>query len=316
MSKWRQDPNAYYLRYLSDNKIGDEPQNQAMAVGSAFDAYVKSFLYEHLFGPPSAPGNDETFDKERIFTEQVEPQNRDFARDVGDYLFGQYRKLGALDQLMLDLGRCKGKPRFEMDIRGKASVGRNGVVKEVPFRVKPDLCYVNEQDATVVFDWKVNGYMSQGKSPTPGFVRARRSGELPWAHAKCKLGTHKGLTVNVANGLEVYDEDWARQCSVGGWMFGCQIGSDFVACIHQLACKPRDVGKPTITVAEHVGFVTPSFQWALFDEAVALWEAINSDHVFRHLSIEDSKALCDVLDQRKATLAAGSQGFLAPILDD
>lgn len=336
ISKWTLDPNAYYIKYLSDCKMKDEPQTDAMSVGSAFDAYVKSFLYEHLFGKPSKPGNDASFEKDKIFEEQVQPHNRDFARGAGEHLFNTYRQLGALDQLMLDLGRSKGPPRFEMDIRGSASFGKNGVIKSIPFRVKPDLCYVNEHDATVIFDWKVNGYCAKGGvSPMQGFVRARRSGKLNWTHDECKLETHKGLLVNVLKGLEGYNEEWARQCAVGGWMFGQDVGAQFVVCIHQLACRPG-VGKPNITVAEHVGFVTKEFQESTFEAAAAMWDAIDTKqhvpdcnrpaatdpvqcscplHVFRHLPLADSVEMCKMLDQRRETLSLGPQGFLAPFLD-
>lgn len=315
MSKWALDPNAYYLRYLSDNRLPEEPQNQAMSVGSAFDAYVKSFLYERLFGKPSAPGNDPAFERERIFEDQVQAHNRTFAAQAGEHLFNSYRRLGCLDDLMLSLGRTKGKPRFEMDIRGVATHSHEGTVRKVPFRVKPDLCYVNEHDAVVVLDWKVNGYLSQGVSPTPGFVRARRDGKLPWAHEACKLSTYRGLEVNVAKGLEGYNEEWARQVAIGGWMFGCDVGSQFIVVVHQLTCRPG-IGKPNVTVAEHVGFVSPGYQEMLFKVAVEMWDAISSDHVFRHLSKEDSLAMCQLLDQRKETLAAGPRGFVAPALDD
>jgi hypothetical protein len=311
MSKWAVDPNAYYLRYLSDNKLPSEPQTKAMAVGSAFDAFVKAFLFEHIFGK-----TDPRFEKQAIFEDQVEPHNRDWAQDAGEHLFKWYRHLGALDDLMLQLGKTKGPPKFEMDIRGRVSSGHGATVLSVPFRVKPDLCFVNEHDATVVLDWKVNGYESKsGVSPMKGFVRARRSGKLPWTHDDCKLESWRGLLVNTAEGLEKYNEGWATQCIVGGWCFGMSVGSQFVLSIHQLACRPG-VGKPNLTVAEHQGFAGPMFQTAVFTGAHAMWEAINSDWVFRNLSKEDSAELCRVLDQRRDTLAMGPQGFISPATED
>lgn len=338
MSKWAEDPNAYYLKYLSDNPIPQEPQTQAMSVGSAFDAFVKSHLYEALFGSPSAPGNDARFAHEAIFEDQVDPHNRDWARKAGEHCFTMYRTLGALDGLMMDLGRSNGTPKFEMDVRGPVTLGKNGVVQSVPFRVKPDLHYVNEHGAFVILDWKVNGYCSaSGRSPTQGFVRARRPGKMPWTHDDCTLSTEKGLFINIKKGLEMYDHEWARQCSVGAWVCGAPVGTNFICVIHQLACAPVAGGAPKITVAEHAGHVTPAYQEFIHQEAAKMWSAIVDQvhqpgctglvnpvtsekmacacprHVFRNLNLQDSIALCELLDKRKES--ASRSRFVNPALD-
>lgn len=349
MSKWNEDPNLYYLKYLSNSTQPEERQTAPMAVGSAFDAFIKSHLYEMLFGSPSAAGNDARFTKDAIFEEQVEPHNRDESRIAGEHCFSAYRLLGALDALMIDLGRAKGPPKFEMDVRGGVSYGREDVIHSVPFRVKPDLHYINEHGAFVIFDWKVNGYYSRhGKSPTPGFVRARRYGKMPWTHDDCDLGTFKGIIINTRKGLEAYDSEWARQCAVGAWVCGAKVLDDFVCVIHQLACAPNGL-KPKITVAEHAGHVTLAYQEQIHEEATQMWDAITrvvhdcgrahaacegqgciecamwvgeknhwvlndcacQPHVFRKLSLQDSRALCDLLDQRKEIVA----DTLNPALD-
>lgn len=347
MSKWAENPQGYYLRYLSDVAQPEEPQTQAMSVGSAFDAYVKSHLYEALFGSPSATGNDPRFTRQAIFEEQVDPHNRDFAKEAGEHCFTWYRLLGALDGLMIDLGKANGKPKFEMDVRGQVSYGRFNEVsgakdaaRSVPFRVKPDLHYVNEHGAFVILDWKVNGYLSaSGRSPTKGFVRARRQGKMPWTHDEAKFGTHKGLLINVAKGLEGYDPEWARQCAVGAWVCGSGVGSDFVAVIHQLACRAGKP-KPAITVAEHAGHVSPAYQELIHEEAVKMWAAISEQvhqpgctgfinpttnqripcecpkHVFRQLSLGDSVALCKNLDQKHEVATMSHNQFIGPALDD
>lgn len=341
MSKWAEDPNAYYKKYLSDMAEEDQPQTQAMAVGSAFDAFVKSHLYEALFGSPSAAGNDARFTKDAIFEDQVDAHNRDFGRKAGEVCFAQYRMLGALDGLMVTLGRSKGPPKFEMDVRGPVSYGRNGIVQTVPMRVKPDLHFINEHDAFVILDWKVNGYCSNsGRSPTQGFVKARRKGKMPWTHDDAKLGTHKGVMINVAKGLEAYDAEWARQCSVGAWVCGSPVGSDFVAIIHQLACAPG-VGTPKITVAEHAGHVSPAYQELIHEEAVKMWTAITQKfhgpgcwkdvedtdaryyltcecpkHVFRRMPMEDSIKNCQLLDRRQEAAQQSRNQFINPALEE
>jgi hypothetical protein len=238
-----------------------------------------------------------------------------------------YRLLGALDGLMIDLGRSKGPPKFEMDVRGKISHGRNSVVNEVPFRVKPDLHFINEHGAFVILDWKVNGYCSpSGRSPTPGFVKARRQGKLHWTHDDCTLGTHKGLIVNTKKSLELYDSEWARQCSIGAWVCGAPVISNFVSIIHQLACLKSTGSGPRITVAEHAGFVSPDYQDSLHAEAYKMWSAIHDRihvagcnqascncprHIFRSIPLEDSIALCKILDK-----GTGGRSSISPALEE
>lgn len=300
MTKWAEDPAKYYLQYLSDHPLPKEPQSLPMAVGSAFDAYVKSFLHEHLFGK----GADSRFEFDAIFEAQVEPQHRDETKKAGDHCLGYYRRSGALAGLMTMLGKTVGKPRFEMDVRGVVSAGRVGEVKGVPFRVKPDLFFVNEQDAHVILDWKVNGYCSpSGKSPMKGYVKLRADTKRDSSHAEAKLGYHKGVLINEANGLEAYSEEWARQCSVGSWMCGEEVGAKFIAVIHQLVCKPGAISMaPRIWIAEHSSFVSKAYQDQIHREAVALWETIHSKHVFRNMSEEESIARCALLDQRRESM--------------
>src|SRR6185295_1201756 len=186
----------------------------------------------------------------------------DFARKAGEHCFSTYRLLGALDGLMIDLGKSKGPPKFEMDMRGTVSFGRGATVRNIPFRVKPDLHYVNEHGAFVILDWKVNGYLSaSGVSPTKGFVRARRSGKLPWSHDECTFATHKGLLINQKT-LDRFDPGWAVQCMIGAIVCGAPVGGDFVAVVHQLACR-----QGRLTVAEHAGHVSTEFQDATLESA-------------------------------------------------
>lgn len=332
MSKWAEAPQEYYKRYLSDVSDEKEPQTQPMSVGSAFDAFVKSTLYEGLFGSPSAPGNDPRFARDAIFEDQVAPHNRDWARVAGEWCLSQYRQLGALDGLLVDLGRSKGPPKFEMDVRGSVSYGRDGIIRSVPFRVKPDLHFVNEHGAFVILDWKVNGYCSaSGQSPTKGFVRARRRGKMPWVHDDCVQGTHKGISINKLT-LEKFNAEWATQCSVGAWVCGMEVGGEFIAIIHQLACSPQAGSQPKVTVAEHAGIVSPAFQEVVHEGAVKMWAAISEcvhrdgctnlvaggctcgapRHVFRHMTLDESIKTCAILDKRHEI----TRGLLSPALED
>lgn len=303
------DPEAYYLKYLSVKRPPREPQNAAMAVGSAFDAYVKAYLHEAIFGK----GHDPKFEFTALFEAQVEPQNRKVALEDGGWCFEWYRRLGAVADLLLDLNQSVGKPRFEIDLRGVVSGVREGTTSEivgVPFNGKPDCFFISKDGAHVILDWKVNGFYSKSApSPVPGYVKLREDGKLATSHKDCKLETRSGVTVNVAKGLEELDADWARQLTIYSVQTGQEIGSEFIARIEQLVCKaaPMGAGKPKIRVASHSLLVSPTYQQKVFDDARRLWEILNPAkpedfHFFTDLPIEDSRGKCALLEKRAETV--------------
>ncbi len=289
---YEQSPELYYERYLSDNPPPRAPQNNAMAIGSAFDAYAKAYLHTALFG-----GNDPRFELRTIFEAQVEPDLRAWAWDHGKYVFEQYKQSGALADLMLLLQKSH-EPRFEFEVRGAVAGYREGVegeFGEVVLLGKPDVDFVTDQGVHVILDFKVNGYCSQWpKSPAPYYIRMRGAGRTNFGmHAKCSAMIHNGVDVNVKCGLDDIDKGWARQLAIYGWLCGEPIGSQFVTIIHQLVCSPNSGGLPTIRVAEHHNFVTRSFQQRVFDQAVELWEIVHSDWYYRDVSREESQRRCE-----------------------
>jgi hypothetical protein len=308
IATWTKDKAGFYLRYLSDNPLPKEPQNHHMVVGSSFDAFVKNFLHTKLFGE----GTDPKFDLVTLFNDQVENESlRRMAWDAGIHLFENYKRLGALDNLLVQLGKTIGKPRFEMDVRGSASCGRLGVHQGIPIRVKPDLFFVNEFDAHVILDWKVNGFWTaSGATPLKGYVRLREDGKFPQGHAEAVVKEHKGIFINTKLNIENQNEDWARQLFWYSVMCGEEVGADFIAMIHQLVCKPGPLPeKPRVRVAEHACFISREFQDKCFREAADLWEAVSSDWIFRDVSKEESQARCALLDQRAATIADDDPEF-------
>lgn len=292
-----QDPSDYYLRYLSDHSPEKEPQTKPMAVGSAFDAIVKSYLMKKLFPDEDHP----EFKLETIFDAQVEEQNRKQALIDGTHCFEEYKRLGSLDQLVLNLGKSAGRPRFEMDV--KATISRRAsTIGGVPFNGKPDCFYTSEEGQHVILDWKCNGYYSKsGVSPMKGYVWIREDGKFPTTYGD-RIEFHKGIGINVARKFEELNESWARQLCIYSWLCGEEVGAEFVAQVHQLVCRPGNP-KPRIRIAEHSMFISREFQEKVFRDAEQLWALVNTDHFFRHLSKEDSIERCKVLDERSAQLA-------------
>lgn len=295
----------FYVNYLSDNRPDRFPQTQPMSVGSSFDAYAKSFLHAGLFGP----GKDPKFEFEAIFEAQVEPHNRDWARPAGKHCFDEYKKSGALSDLMLDLQGAVGEPRFEIEVRGIIQGEREGVTLKVDDMMllgKPDCSFTHKRGARVILDWKVNGYCAQRRVyPMQGYLRLREFGKNKGSHRECIPMSHKGMQININTYLEACNQDWARQLAIYGWLCGEDVGSDFIVAVDQLACGPDDLmmsPNPIVRIAEHRLRVSADFQWKIFAQAQHIWSLAHSDHFFRDLSKQDSLARCQALDGMAAAL--------------
>lgn len=307
---FQENMSEFYVNYLSDNRPARFPQTAPMSVGSSFDAFAKSFLYEKLFGK----GHDPRFDLITLFEAQVEKQHRDTAYEAGKHCFEWYQKSGALSDLMLELGKAVGEPKFEIEVRGIINGHREGVtlnVDGVIFLGKPDVFFINSQGARVILDWKVNGYYSDyPPSPMAGYIKLlnskcdannRRIWTSKGQHKDCHPMMHNGVLINAAGHLEDFNQDWASQLAIYGWLCGEDIGADFIVAIDQLVCK-KTGDKPEIRIAEHRSKIRKDFQWKVYAHAQHVWEVVHSDHIFRDLSKEDSAAKCTMLDGLKAAL--------------
>lgn len=297
------DLEEYYMRYLADDRPPRMLQTQPMSIGSAFDAYVKNFIHEALFGK----GNDPRYALDAIFEAQVEPHHRDWARQHGAYVFSQYQQAGCLADLMLDLRRAQGEPRFEFDLKGAVHGYREGIestISNVTFMGKPDAHFINHEGTTVILDFKVNGYCStKAQSPMAGYINLRSAGRsAAGAHKDCQPMMHNGMMINIARYLEESSKDWARQLSIYAWLTGCAVGSDFLVGIDQLSCSPNPGGLPSIRIAQHRTRCSNAFQWKTFNRAAEIWEVVHSEHLFRNMSKAQSKSHCASLDRRAKEL--------------
>jgi hypothetical protein len=292
VKQYYDDTEAFYKIYLSDNRPPRFPQTQPMAVGSAFDAYIKSYLYEALVGK-----GDARFSFETLFEAQVEPHVRDWARIAGRYCFNIYRDCGALADILADLEGAVGDPIFEIELRGPVSDGKT----TVELLGKPDILFMNSEGHPVILDWKVNGYCSKSAvSPMKGFVRIRNNARGNAPHKEASVQKYRGCSINVAHYLESLNEDWAAQLAMYAWLLGQQIGDETIVGLDQLCCGPTGGEFPTIRVAAHRLRVSGDYQRALWLKVSNCWEIINSDHIFRDLSKQESQARCMALDSLNA----------------
>lgn len=289
---WESDPEEYFLKHLAETRAPKIPQEQPAAVGSAFDAFAKSSLHADLFGR----GVDPRYTLEALFEAQVEPQNRDWARPEGQYVFDRYVESGAYSDLLSLLQKSIEPPRFEFEVTAD--------LQGVPFLGKPDCRFVLPGPVHIVHDWKVNGYCSKNApSPNKGYLQCR-DGQTLEKQSKSHGQAHKlfvpfdyhGFTI--AEGyMEDFSEDWADQLSLYGWALGEKIGDqNVVLSIHQIVAKAMPQGRPTLRVAEYRARVRDSYQTHLIKRLTNAWEHISTGHVLPSLNRQDNDNRCRLLE--------------------
>lgn len=281
--KFKSNQEEYYIQYLADNRPPREPQTTAMAIGSAFDAYVKAEINDKLNGDKGK--TDLLFPN--LFERAVEVRNRDKARVDGMVVFDLYRKSGALADLMSEI---YSDLQMEYEVQGMVPSKRgSGLI----LMGKPDLSFKNRNGKRVLLDWKVNGaYSKHNVSPMKGYTKIRGAdGSLMKCHKECIPGSWHGIRFNMGTTLEYLNEVWAAQLAIYGWLCGEEIGSEFLVMIDQVCGR---LGEQRI--AEHRLTIGRTFQFGLNNDLHDMWEIIMSDHIFRDLTLEESQARCRLLD--------------------
>lgn len=288
LGKWESNREEFYKQYLCDERMPRTPQTEAMAVGSAFDAFVKSELVADLFGTGSTE-----YALDALMESQVDPEVRDWAYKAGEHVYDCYRYSGAYDELLNEL-EAADSVQFEFTAEG--------MVENVPLKGKPDCRYVTG-DLHVILDWKVNGYCStRATSPKKLYSMVRDGQEgKPSRNAG---NPHKGyeptdlrdLTIG-KHYLEDVNPSWADQLAIYGWMSGEPVGAEnMVVRIDQIVAKPRDAQEPLLRVANHKARISARYQRELVSRLVDCWMTVMSGHIFQDESREDSDARCEVLD--------------------
>jgi hypothetical protein len=314
-SLFESDLDEYYLKYLADDRPPKLPQTPPMAVGSAFDAEIKAGLHSAVFGPNS----DINFTFEKLFEDQVEPHNRDFARGPGRICYDAYKLSGAYDDLLKLLLQSIEPPRFETTLEQPLPNG-------VPFVGKPDLRFMLQfpgyEPVRVILDFKVKQYCSKSAaSPSKGyalcrdgydgvvrkahttkaFPQGKQSSSHASEHKNYMAYDHRGLTINAGH-MEHCNDDYAAQVSCYAWQLGETPGDEnFVIWIDELCCKPAEPF-PLIRVAQHRGRVGKDFQLNLLNRIGKCWESINSGHVFQDMTREENDSRMELLDAMALSL--------------
>lgn len=298
---WETNRSEFYMKYLCDQRSPRQPQNHAMCVGAAFDAFVKASLHYDLF---HHDGNGE-FERSAIFEQQVEPHNWDFGYAAGEHVFTAYKRSGAYDRLLTMLQTSREAPRFEFTVKGK--------VDGIPLLGKPDCRFVHRSGVHVVLDWKCKGYCSKHTtSPTQGYALVRdgfngkKSRNDGKSHRKYTAFDMNGLEVNQRY-MEEFKQEYAEQLAMYGWLMGEPIGDESVAfMIDEIVGKytgPETL--PLLRVASHRARVKSSFQTELLNRYRHMWKAIQDGHIFNNMSRDDSDEQIEILDRVAESLVPG-----------
>lgn len=264
------DRKKYYLRYLADNKEPRDPQNIHMAVGSAFDAFVKSQITADL-------GVEVQFDLATLFEAQVEPQHRQDCWGYGKTLLEAYKACGAYSIAVHDMGLAQLAPRFEFDI--------NATILGVPVFGKPDAFYLNHDGTPTILDWKVNSWLGGNNMKKPWYVMDHQTGEH---HPKVHISNRYNLPIVANKYMEDIDEDWAFQQFVYAIGLGSEIGDPFITSIDQVTGGP--------SFYTYRNYLSKPYQIQCAKDLKRAWEIINSGHIFDTMTREENDSLIEDLE--------------------
>lgn len=252
---FKADPIRYYLNYLADNLEAREPQNIHMAMGSAFDAFVKAQITADL-------GTSTKFDQRELFEQQVALEFREELWPKAKYLMAMYQECGAYGIAVADMGLASLEPRFEFDV--------SATILGVPVFGKPDAFYLNSHGTPVILDWKVNSVLGGSNKKKKYYVACHQTKEK---YESVHMVSHCGLPVCTNYGLEDVDESWAFQQFVYAIGLGSKIGDAFITSIDQATGGPC-----FYTYRAHL---SKGFQIRAANGLKDMWDDINSGHIFR-----------------------------------
>jgi hypothetical protein len=286
MTQFFSDRDEYFLRYIAKNRPPRAPQGEPASVGSAFDARVKSELYERYYGAGYKP---EKYSFEALFLKQVDEERRDFARDRGIYVYESYVKSGMYKRFTDVFDLAVEPPKFEFKVQK--------TVGGVPFLGLPDGHAKLASGRSVIADWKVNGFCSKSNtSPNKGYAKCL-DGYTAKKPSKSHEQSHKEHVAFMLDGIEIsehfmedVEEKWASQTTGYGWCLDCPVGNeDTIYMIHQCVAKPLPSGAmPLLRFADFRARTRKPFQEMLMKNYQRVWKAVSTGHIYDEMSKQNS----------------------------
>lgn len=239
----------FYLMRLAGMPYMPFPQTRPMAMGYAFESFVKAEIARLL-------GKLEYKNKLAKLLENIQPEHQDIIAK-GHELFEEYCHCGQLKRL-IDEGV------EDVELEGHAELGGHsieGIVSNfgvIKIFGKPDAVMVDRP-----LDWKVNGFESKwGKSPTPGYVRSFTRGVDKGRHEKSQLP------------MELLDPEWATQMVFYNWLKKGAVVGPMLGAIEQVAISPTKVSFSSFRSS-----ISTTFVEKIFDQLNDLWTRLKDGQI-------------------------------------
>ena len=273
LKTWETDRREYYIRYLGP-KIAPVPQTPPMAIGSAFDAYIKGTLLTRFTG--QCPGCKDTA---TLLSTSVDPNLLPIARADGKRVLDDYVARGALDRLLRLSDKIKA---HTLVLDGdKVVTLTTSESSAPPLRLRGKLDYRVIGDlGSCILDWKVNGYYSKA-SPKPGYVWSSKTG---LAHKAVYPTQTAWGQPHLTNPL---DAEWQTQNATYRIV---ENDPAALLMIHQLTFGTAAGCVVTEYASNHVS------RDELLTRYLGCWEAIHSGRCFTDVSVEEDLKMQADLD--------------------
>ena len=268
--------DRFVMTYVAN--LPRTPQLRVMAVGSAFDAYVKGAIAEDLL--------DQKGVAEQLMQEQVIETWRIEVDGHGRRLLKLYKSSGAYNKLLKEMEGSE-DVAFEFDAK---TVLPNGV----PIAGKPDLAFskiVDGQMVRVIDDWKVSGFYSKA-SPTSGYSRLLDAkGNNRGPHRDCMVFRKHGFDVGIGGKIK---PEWEDQITMYSWCLEspAQQKSVWILGIDQLVLQNL-TGKyegpqgQTFKVAGYRRVRKDNAE--LMERLKRAWDYITQEWYYPHMTLEESQ---------------------------
>jgi len=305
LTTFENKPDAFVLTYVVG--VPRSPQLKVMAVGSAFDAYVKGELARDISGV-------EGVTKELMKTQVIDAWRIE-VNGYGKRLLEQYKSSGAYAKLRSEIGsNCES---FGYEFDAKVVLDIDGV--KVPIAGKPDLFFRRRllrsggieggEIVNAIIDWKVSGFLSKA-SPGLGYSRlldVRGNDRGP--HKDCIVMHKHGFAIGIGGDIK---PEWATQITMYSWCLqDPAVPETWVLGIDQLVLSNltgKYVGPQGQT------FKVASYRKVRKDNPELLqrlrkaWSAIQASHYFVDMTKNES-------DARVSTLANADDSLKWAILE-
>lgn len=314
--KYWKDPEAYCIEYCLFNPPSRFAQTAPMMYGSAFDGYIKNYLYDKLYDKMHPD-----FDLPKIIHDQCEPQFWDpnYEEEInghlikynpdldafkwGEHLFNQYKKSGTLNDLMRVLDNASELPRFEFTVENSFKDMKLGCESDPDFILlgKPDLYFKTKEDEHIILDFKCNSIATaRNTSPKKGYIMSRdgwdylkngrkQSRSNGKTHKDAMVVRYSGIPCNISEDFEDIEPSWADQTTAYSWLMGTPVGGKAVVGIHQICGqKLEGIAMPDVLIAQHHYLMSPNFQKKLYMKYTKMWKNLQTGHIFHDLSREES----------------------------